>query len=182
MIIDSIYAAISHALLRLVAAPGDGAVPMVPATPARMVDWYNGQPERLESGEPKADAYLFPLVLVRYDAPQWKGNARRGYHADLQLYVDVVQWPDGRMANDVPQAELDRTRATYDNVHQITKALVALTGPGFGPFKLITTVLDHNFTKLRVETAAFRTLIKTDMDPTSWVRVQPALADSYGME
>lgn len=180
MIINDIYTAISTALLRQVPAvpPATG---LVTATPARMVDWYNGQPERLESGEPDTDVVLFPLVLVRYEPPQWRGNSRRGYYAQLTVYVDVVQWPDGRMANDVPVDELARTRGTYAHVHQITKALVALTGPGFGPFKLITTVLDHNFRKLRVETAAFRTLVKTDMDPAQWQRVQPALADSYSM-
>lgn len=173
MIIDSIYTAIKEKLL----TPELPAT--TPPTPTRMVDWYNGQPERLESNEPDTDVLLFPLVLVRYDPPQWQGNGRRGYWADLTVYVDIVQWPDGRLTSDVPGAEMVRTKGTYDIVHSITKRLVAMAGKDYGPLKLITTVLDHNFRKLRVETAAFRTMIKTDMDPARWQGVQPKLKDTY---
>lgn len=147
----------------------------------QMVDWHNGQPERMEAGHPDTDALQFPLALVRFEQPQWKGNSRRGYHADITLYVDLVQWPDGRLTSDVPQAEVDRTRATYANVHQVARQLVALTGAGFGPLKLIATATDHSFRKLRVETIAFRTHVKADMDTAHWRRVQPALRDTYTM-
>lgn len=165
MIIDDLYIAIRD---RLLATPSLGIA---------TIDWNNGQAEQWESGEGKADPLKLPCVLVRFDPPQWRARGRKHYEAEGVIYLDVVQRNiDEPFTSDRRAAKVQKRRDSYAIVQAIGKRLVGMRGVGYGTFGLIGMEQDQDYAKLRVDTIAFRSLLCTDMDPTTWtLHAVPAL-------
>lgn len=151
MIHHSIYTAIKERLLTTV--PAD-------ATPVKMVDWFNGQPDLLEGGGQGMDGYTYPLVLVRFEAAQWLALGRKGYECDGLVYLDVVQPGTDRLVNDAGPLEQARAATALQHVQAIETALDGLRGSGtwgsFGPLMVGMNEMDHAYRRIRVDTLAFR--------------------------
>lgn len=151
MIHHDIYTAIKERLLTTV--PAD-------ATPVKMVDWFNGQPDLLEGAGQGIDGYTYPLVLIRFEPAQWLALGRKGYEADGVVYVDVVQPGTDRLVNDAGTAERGRASTALSNVQTIETALDGLRGNGdfgsFGPMMVMMNDMDHAYKRIRVDTLALR--------------------------
>jgi hypothetical protein len=166
MILDDLYIAIRDRLTD----------PTKPDLKIRTIDWFNDQPERMEGGE-MIDGLLLPAVLVRYEEPKWEARGRKHYEAQGVFYLDILRdMVDDPLGSDRAAGRITSTRATYDQVKEIGKRLIGMRGVGYGTVGLIGMEPDHGFSKFRVDTVAFRSLLCTDMDPATYVtRPVPAL-------
>lgn len=165
MIIDDLYIAIRDRLL------------LTPSLGIKTIDWFNGQPDEWENGTGKMDPLKLPCVLVRYDQPQWKPRGRKHYEAEGVIYLDIVQRVVDEPLGSHRRAEkVQKRRDSYTIVEAIGKRLVGMRGVGYGTFGLIGMEQDHNYSKLRVDTIAFRSLLCTDMDAMTYTSHEvPAL-------
>lgn len=168
MIFDLLFEAVKARLLTTVAED---------ATPVKLVDWFNDQPDKIEAGT--IDGFTMPAALIRFEPPNWIAFGRKTYRADAIIYVDVLQPAVDRLVSDAVPAERARATTVLENVQSVALALNALGGDGFSAFKLVMMEPDHAYTNLRVDTLGFQTNLFTSMDPRTWMRVTPELKDTY---
>ncbi|HRF80160.1 MAG TPA: hypothetical protein PL070_08735, partial [Flavobacteriales bacterium] len=161
MILDDLYIALRDRLTD----------PAKPSLGIRTIDWSNGQAEAMEMNEPVQEPLNLPAVLVRYEKPEWQARGRKHYEAEGVIYLDVVQlMVDDPLTSDRDPLLVAETRETYTNVHEIAKRCIGMRGQGYGTVGLTGYEQDHSFAKLRVDTITLRSLLCTDMDPTTWLR------------
>lgn len=159
MITDVVYTAIKERLL--------------PATPVKVVDWFNYQPDKVERGIVPIDDFVLPTALVRFDPLRWRPLGMRKYQADAHIYIDIMQDAVDSLSSFGTATEVARARQAQDNVHAVAAALTGLCGENIGSFTMLLMEMDHAYTKVRVDTIAFATRLFADNDVREFERLDP---------